>query len=485
MAKASMRVLSKTDIEEVHSSSLRMLSEVGVRVESPSVVDMLRGAGAKVGEDKRTAFIDEPMVSEALRSAPKEVRICSRRGVDYKLPDEDVQLISPDGQPSAVLESGTGRRRPSRLKDVIDFAVLCDALPEVDYIWPPVVATDMPAERSSSYEFLATITHSSKHVQHGALTPEEAMFQVEVASAILGSKDELRKRPIFSDVITPITPLRYDRGEAEAMVVLARAGVPVVQLSMGIAGLVTPVTVAGTLAVINAENLAGLTIAQVASPGSPSIYSSFSGVADLRSGVFLCGSPEGVLTDAAAVEMARRYGLAACAGGPATSARALSSEAGYQTAVSAMAAILAGADMLVGLGGLDRDGAVSFEKLVMDCEAWRWLERLRSGIEVDAETLGFDAVKRQGPGGAFLSDPHTMKFLRRDLLIPQITAFHAAGGTDGVVDDLLEHARRRCREILSTHRPALLQRDQWDRVAEVARRHGVLLAEGTQIFGHA
>ncbi len=332
--------------------------------------------------------------------------------------------MSTDGQPPAVFDVSTGVKRASTLKDLIDLTVLADALPEVDFVWPPVVATDMPSDRSSFYEFLAAITHSSKHIQHGAASEKEARFQIEVASAIAGSEDALEARPIFSDVCTPISPLRYDAGEAEALVTLSRAGIPVVNLSMAIAGSVTPVTVAGSLAVVNAENLCGLTLTQLARRGAPSIYSSFSGVTDLRSGVFLCGTPEGVLLDAAAVEMARHYGLPSCAGGPSNTATSFGRGAGYQSMMTAMGASLVGADMMVGLGGLDRAGMVSAEKLVVDCEAWRWLERLRRGIEIDDATLGVDAIARQGPGGTFLSDPHTLRHMRKDLLVPQVTAHH-------------------------------------------------------------
>ncbi len=485
MSKVNMSVLSKEDIELVHSSSLRILAEVGVKIESPSVVELMRKAGAKVDQKTQTVFLDEKMVSQALKSAPRSIRLCSRRGVDYTIPGDGIQLISTDGQPPAIYEADSCTKRPSKLKDVKDFAILADALPEVDFVWPPVVATDMPSDKSSFYEFLATIAYTSKHVQHGATSAEEANFQIDVASAILGSKEQLRKRPIFSDVCTPISPLRYDKGEAEALVILSRAGVPMVQLSMGIAGSVTPVTVAGTLAVINAENLCGLTMSQVSNPGAPSIYSSFSGVADLKTGVFLCASPEGVLIDSAGIEMARHYGLPSCCGGPSNSARTMSAEAGYQSAITAMASALTGSDLMVGLAGLDRAGMMSLEKLVMDCEVWRWLERVRAGIEVNDATIGFDAIKRQGPGGMFLSDPHTLKYLRKDMMTPQITGFHAPGEPDHSVDDLMEYSKKKTKEILSTHKPLLLSRDVAERVGRVAKKYGILLKDGRQIFDHA
>ena len=488
MSKATMNVLDKQEIEMVHECSLKILSEVGVKIESPSVLELLKKSGAKVDTQKQLAFLDERMISHSLMSSPRKIRLCSRRGVDYEIPSDDVQMISPDGQPPAVYDIDTGKKRASTLHDVKKFAILCDALPEVDYVWPPVVANDVPEnmiEESSFYEFLATIAYTSKHVQHGAVSAKEAKFQIEVATAIAGSPHELKKRPLFSDVCTPISPLRYDRGEAEALVILSRAGIPMVHLSMGIAGAVTPVTIAGTLAVINAENLCGLTLTQVASPGAPSIYSSFSGVADLRTGVFLCGTPEGNLMDAASIEMARHYGLPTCCGGPSNSARTLCAEAGYQSAMSTMTCMMTGADIMVGLGGLDRAGMMSLEKVVMDCELWRWLRRMRAGIKVNEATLGLDAIKRQGPGGVFLSDPHTLMHMRKDLMIPQITGYHSPGETDHAVDDLIEYSKRKTKEILATHKPPLLSEEVANRVGKVAQRYGVLFKNGDQIFDHA
>ncbi len=485
MAKAVMSVLSKDDKERVHHAALRILGETGVKVESPAVLDNLSRAGARVDLGAQRAWLDERVVSEALRTAPRKVRICSRGGKDYTVPEEGVQLMSTDGEPPAVLDLDTGVKRPSKLKDLIDLVVLADALPEVDFVWPPVVATDMPSDRSSYYEFMATVAHSSKHVQHGAASEEEARFQIEVCSAILGDGDELRNRPIFSDVCTPISPLRYDQGEAEAMAALARAGVPVVHLSMAIAGSVTPVTVAGSLAVIAAENLCGITMSQAASPGAPCIYSSFSGVTDLRSGVFLCGTPEGILMDTAAIEMARHYGLPCCAGGPSNASRSLHAESGYQSAMTAMASALAGSDLMVGLGGLDRAAMISPEKLVMDCEMWRWVKRLRQGISVDDDTLGLEAVKRQGPGGVFLSDPHTLKHMRKDLMIPQVTAYHSQEYPDPLTDEMVRFARKKVKDILVTHKPKMLDADAAERVSAVARRHGILYDDGSLTFGRA
>jgi len=469
-----MTILSRDDKQKIHQAALSILEETGTKVESPGVLDMLAKAGAKVDQASQRAWLDERLVSTALTTVPKKVAICSRGGVDFSIPDDGTQLISTDGQPPAVLDLEQGRKRPSTLKDLKDLVVLADALDEVDYIWPPVVATDMPSDRSTYYEFLVSFAYSSKHIQHGATSPQEAEFQVEICSEVVGGRDELAKRPIMSDVCTPISPLRYDKGEAEALVVLARAGVPIVHLSMAIAGSATPVTLAGSMAIIAAENLSG-----------PCLYSSFSGPTDLRTGVFLCGAPEGILLDSAAVEMAKYYGLPSCAGGPSNSSRSLLTESGYQSGMTAMASILIGADMIVGLGGVDRAAMISAEKMIMDCEAWRWLERLRAGIEIDDDRLALEAIKRQGPGGLFLSDPHTRKFMRQDLMIPQITAHHTQAPLKPSEDELPTYAIRRRKEILESHKPQLLSGEVAGKIDEIAKRYGIELPGGGRIFEHA
>lgn len=146
--------------------------------------------------------------------------------------------------------------------------------------------------------------------------------------------------------------------------------------------------------------------------------------------------------------------------------------------------MLIGADMMVGLGGFDRSGIESLEKLVMDCEFWRWLKRLRAGFTVDEASLGLDAIKRQGPGGTFLSDPHTLKFMRKDLMIPQVTAYHSPGEHDYTKDDLVEHARAKVKEILKSHKPPLLDKDTAERVSKVAKKYRIVGKGGKDIFPH-
>lgn len=52
--------------------------------------------------------------------------------------------------------------------------------------------------------------------------------------------------------------------------------------------------------------------------------------------------------------------------------------------------------------------------LIIDDQIMAIMHRMWRGIEVSDDTLGLDAIARIGPRGNFLTDPHTLKYLRSD-----------------------------------------------------------------------
>jgi trimethylamine--corrinoid protein Co-methyltransferase len=452
-----LNVLSKEQEDEVHSTSIRILEEVGIKVTSPRAIALLEGGGATV--DRKTQVVKLPgaMVMDLVSRAPKEFKMCARDGKhDLELPAFRPQGVN-DGQPTDVWDIDGQVKRKSTMKDLIELTLVCDAMPEVDLFWPEVVATDIEPDVSNNHEFAACLFNTGKHIQHGAGSVEDAMFQIECAAAIVGSKEELARRPIVSITHTPMTPLRYEEGDIDAVIEFAKVGLPVVHLSMAISGSVSPVTLAGTTVLVNAENLAGIAISQLASAGAPVLYSSESGPMDMRTGVFLSGSTEGALINAAGCQMARRYRLPSQVGGIAASGCMPGYEVGYQKAISALLPAMAGADQVVGIGGFERSGVESVEQIVMDCELWRNVLRAWRGVEVDEARMAFDAIARVGPGGYFMRDPHTLRHFRAEISLPKIAMMPAAPGVSE--EPMREGARKEVRRILAEHRPAELDRD--------------------------
>ncbi len=473
MARAVLNPLTKEEEDTVHSESVRILEEIGIKVTSPEVLRLLKDAGAAVDTKTQIVKISEELVKEALGKAPKEFSMSARESAkDARLPATVVQGVN-DGQPTDVWDINTQSKRKSRMEDLIDLTVVCNAMPEVDLYWPEVVATDLPAEVSNAHEYAASVAYTGKHVQHGAGSVEDAQALIDIASAVAGSEDALRRRPIVSITHTPITPLRYEEGDIDAAVMFARAGLPVVHLSMAISGSVCPVSLAGTITLVNAENLAGFFISQSAAKGAPVLYSSESGPMDMRTGVFLSGSTEGALINAAGCQMARRYRMPSQVGGTAASGTMPGYEVGYQKAISGLLPALAGADQVVGIGGFDRSGCESVEQVVMDCELWRNVLRAFRGVRVDKDTLAFDAIARVGPGGYFMKDIHTLKHFKSEILLPKIAMRPASPGAKE--EPIREAARAEAKRILAEHRPAPLDKSVKQAIKEILVKHDTKL----------
>ncbi|HEX9907966.1 MAG TPA: trimethylamine methyltransferase family protein [Thermoplasmata archaeon] len=474
MAKALFNPLTKDEEDSVHLESIRILEQVGVRVTSPKALAMLKDHGALVDLDKQIVRIPERVVTEALAKAPKEFMMCARdKRYDLRLPAEGHVQGCNDGQPTEVWDMDTQSKRKSTVRDLIELTIVCDAMPAVDLYWPEVVANDVPPEVSNTHEFVASVLFTGKHVQHGAGSHEDARAIIDIAAAILGSEKDLRKRPIVSITHTPITPLRFEKGDIEAVMEFARAGLPVVHLSMAISGSVAPVSLAGTVALVNSEVLAGAVISQSASAGAPVLYSSESGPMDMKTGVFLSGSTEGAMINAAGCQMARRYRLPSQVGGVAASGSRPGFEVGYQKAISALVPVMAGADQVVGIGGFDRSGCESAEQIVMDCELWNNVLRVWRGIAVDKETLAYDAISRVGPGGYFMKDPHTLKHFRREILIPRISSRPMVPGSCD--EPMAVAAREDVKRILKEHRPLELDKSVTDQIKKIVGEYDIAI----------
>lgn len=474
MARAVWNPLTREEEDAVHLESLRILEQVGIKVTSQSVFSMLREHGAEVDLRTQVVRVPEPLVKEALSKAPKEFKMCARdEAYDLPLPASHHVQGCNDGQPTDVWDIHTQQKRKATAKDLIDLTLVCDAMPEVDLYWPEVVATDLPPEASNLHEFVISLFFTGKHIQHGAGSAVDARYLIEAAAAVVGSKKELRRRPIASITHTPITPLRYEEGDVDAVVEFARAGLPVVHLSMAISGSVCPVTLAGTVALVNAENLAGAVISELASPGAPILYSSESGPMDMRTGVFLSGSTEGALINSAGCQMARRYGLPSQVGGIAASGSRPGFEIGYQKAISALLPAFAGADQVVGIGGFDRSGCESVEQIVMDCELWRNVLRAWNGVKVNKDTLAFDAISRVGPGGYFMKDIHTLKHFKSEILLPKVAMRPSVPGSKE--EPMILAAREEAKRILREHKPVELEKSVIQEVKEILRKSDIEL----------
>jgi trimethylamine--corrinoid protein Co-methyltransferase len=476
MAVAKISILSRDEMELVHAKTLAILEDPGVKVESEAALKILADGGAKVDRRSMRASISEGLVKETVKRLPKQVRLCARNPKqDMVAPRTGPPYMATNGTAVYVTDLDTEKKRTSMASDLRDFMVLSDAMDPLDYVWPIVTSQDSPEKARSLYDLDICLTNTTKHVQGEATSADEARAQVELASAIAGGADALAKRPIFSVIQCPICPLEFEKGSIEAIIEFARAGIPVVSMSMALTGLTSPVSLAATIAIVNAENLASFAISQLARPGAPVVYSSESTSPNMFTGQIHYGAVEETLLAAASSQMAKRYGavtmtggFGAGFGGEVPGVYVDPAELVFTSMTNA-----AMTDFASGIGGLDQAKGASLEQTVIDCDLWEQIREVRREVLIDEEHFVVDLIRKVGPGGNFLHEPHTARNLRKELFMPPKEKAELFGRyrLDKGRKDIVLAARRRVRSILAEHRPEPIGADERKNMDAVLRKH--------------
>jgi trimethylamine--corrinoid protein Co-methyltransferase len=393
------------------------------------------------------------LIEEALKTCPPVYPLAARDPAQDLPLDGNHVYVGTDGCGVEVLDIQSGQRRTSCLQDVADIACLADATEEVAFHWVPVSAQDMPPETRGLHEIKAIWENSTKHVQTESIyNAREAEAAIEMAAAIVGGKNKLRQCPVLSLMQCSAPPLGHDGGSLEAALLAAEYGIPTGFMTMAACLTTGPASVAGTLAVGNAEVIAATALLQLAFPGAPVFYAAAQTASDLRSGAYTGGGPEDFLFGAAQNALADFYNIPLSMGSFATGAKEPNWQAGLENSLSTFMASIVMSDMLLGVGLLHGSRIWSYAEMMMDCEIFSIIHKMMQGIVVDDESLALDTIAAVGPGGNFLSQKHTLKHMR-DMFLPQFMDRRPYNEWEERKDEARDWALDKARKILATHQP--------------------------------
>ncbi len=448
-----LEILSPAEIRRIHEATLEIIERVGVRFPSARALDLWAAHGATVDRDTSVVRVPGDVIEAALRTAPPVYPLAARDPArDLPLDGHHVYLAT-DGCGIEVLDPWTLEVRRSSLADVADIARVADALDPIAFHWVAVSAQDRPPETRALEEVLAVWRSSTKHVQtESIVTPEETHTAVEMAAAIAGGRDALRERPVLSLMQCTISPLAHDGGAIDAALVSAEAGVPVGFMTMASCAFSGPATVAGSLVVGNAEVISALALMQLAHPGSPVYYAAAQTAMDLRSGAYTGGGPEDFLFGAVTNQLSDFYDVPLSMGAYATGAKRSDWQAGLENGLSSFMASATGSDMLLGAGLLHGSRIWSYEQLVLDTEIDGIVKAMLRGIPVDDASLALDVIAEVGPGGEYLTAPHTRATMR-GLWQAKYLDRRPYSQWEADPDKPHREALERARALLKDHRP--------------------------------
>ncbi|HEX9908934.1 MAG TPA: trimethylamine methyltransferase family protein, partial [Thermoplasmata archaeon] len=409
------------------------------------------------------------LVEEMLNRCARPVRLGGRTSERCFTLDLEHHYLSTDGEGISVIDFVTGNRRQPLLRDVEECARLTDAVPELVSYTPIVTPSDVPVQAHTSYELAASVMNTSKHIVSGGVYKrEEARTEISIAAAVLGDREELRKRPLFSSINCVTSPMIVGK-TIEPALEYASAGIPPIIMTMPLVGASGPASIAGCTLIGNAQVLAVNTIIQLAHPGSPVIYSSVPVSMDITTGSFGGALPLGNMVAAAHIQMARHYKLPFFSGGHGSSSKTPDPQAAIEKALSAYTMFLAGADFLGGPGLLESFTVLSYEQFLIDVEMFKMMGSMLEGFPTDDEAFSEGLIRKVGHEGHFMGEKATVDILRKSwkpgiLDVTPYAKWAASGGKD-----IVRRAHEEAERMFASHHPDPLPKEAENEIRRILK----------------
>lgn len=453
-----MQVLKPEDLERIHGEALKVLSRVGVEVHNEELCRLLRRQGISV-EDRRVRLPME-VVGTALQTTPRGFSLYDRRGSELPLKRGRSYFMNY-GNSTNVSDYGAKGLRPSSRQDVMNWGRLGDALSEIDIANGGCYARDVPEPLQPLHTVAAVISNTTKHNSSSPLNLQEAEIWAELDEIARGKQGQ----PGVNSGFGMTSPLQLDKDSAEVLLYVVRKKIPANVTSCPITGASSPSTLIGSQVLQTAEMLFLLTVAQLVSEGAPLMWGGGGGILDMRTGVMSYGAVERRLNIAAGAQQAAFYRLPHMGGSLTIDPWQPDVQAGAEKMMAMLTALLQSSlpwgFVWGSAGGVAAGQAVSFEQMVIDVDLLKMAQRFLRGMNTDEEAWALDVIERVGPGGNYMLDEHTLRWMRtEEIYYSDIVNRQGERG-----QSMLERAHAKVERILAEHEPSVSE----DAVQEIER----------------
>jgi len=451
-------LLTQEQVERIHQASLEILENVGLLVRNEKARAIYARHGCVVDAETHVVTFPRGVVEEFRAMMPAKFTFRGRDPqFDRTLPDDSPVLVTASSAPD-VLDPVTGRERRARSDDIARIARLINELPGYDVFSVSTLADDALPEHYTLGRLYPALKHCVKPIRINNKNLEDAQMILRLGALVAGSEAAYREHPFITHHFCPVvSPLTMDYDSTEMLIYFSEQKLPVYPTIVPNAGLTSPMSMTGTLAQGNAEFLAAAVLMEMVQEGTPLIYATLPTVADMRTGAYASGGVECGMLHMGCAQMAHFYNLPSGGYIGLTNSKLNDAQSGFETGLSSMAGVLAGADMLNMGGLLDALKVFDFAKAVIDDEIALMLKRVKRGVDFSEENLALDVIAKVGPGGTFMTDKHTVKRMKTEALLTKIADRDAREGWEKKGSlDTQARAMQRVREILTKDAPALI-----------------------------
>ena len=408
------------DLKKIHEISMEIIEANGFPIHCPETLETIKACGIKVEGER--AFFTPEQVMTWVEKAPSEFTVHARNPKwDMTIGGDHVNCAPAFG--SAFMKEPDGTLRHATMDDYITLVKLfhqCDSFKMNGGIL--VQPSEVDTHCAMSVELLAAALYSDKCFLSGAGGKEESENQMELLKILFG-EESLKEKTRMVAVMNVNSPMQFDKSQLDTLRIFAENG-QAVGINGGVsAGNSGPITLAGSIALGNAEVLVGIAISQMMVEGAKVLYGLPAAQAvDMKTGGTAIGGPETSIGTRYGARLAKAYGLPCRSCGSPTDAKSVyGAQNGYESAFLMFNNFEAKSNLIVHAAGvMDSYMSTSIEKCIIDFEIIRMCERYARGIDLSDDGFALDVTNRVGPGGLFLTDPHTFKNCRSEHFTPDL-----------------------------------------------------------------
>jgi trimethylamine--corrinoid protein Co-methyltransferase len=451
--RPKLEFLTGAQIGQILDEAFQLLQKPGIKVQNEEARQLLASAGADVNEETFVARIPEKAVREALQTVPTEFFLYDRRGNPKVRYGGDAVHFDPGSSAVQILDPDTGEHKTSETKDLARIVKVAEMLPQYDAQSTAVVCNEVAKEIGDLYRLYVVLMLSEKPIVTGAFSNKNPQVMFDMLALFTGGRDGLAATPQAVFDVCPSPPLIWSSFGAGNLIQLARAGVPAEIVSMPLAGAGAPVTLLGSITQHAAECLSGITIHQLAKPGSPIVWGGAPAIFDMRKGGTPMGAIETAMLDASYAQVGKSLGMPTHGYLCATDGKVVDAQAGLESGMTALIGALAGINMISGAGMIDFLACHSPEKLTIDAEIIGMAKRLVEGVIVHTDpfaTAFYDNINFKAD---FLKQRLTRDLFPKEQYLPSniIDRDSMRGWQNNGSLDTFQRAKARANDLVSKY----------------------------------
>ena len=403
-----LKLFTEEQKREIHSYTLKVLANTGVRVDSPSALEMLEKRVGSSNVDGRTVRIPKELVDWAVSVAPKRIHIFDRRGnPQFQIGGADDRIRFGIGVTALYYqEPETDTPVLFERKHMRDMVRLGNRLQHYDMVSTVGIVRDVPEELTDVYGSLEHFANGTKPMV--LLVSDEHKFGYVMRMFELLYGGDLGEKPFIIPYFNPVSPLVMNKGTVDKMKMSAERGLPFIVSNYSMSGATTPITPAGTIAVLLAELLAGLVIGQLFKEGAQMLLGMLPVYFDMKT-LMNFYDPQSILVNLACAEMMEFYRIPHCGTSGSGTGWGMDLLAAETYWMNTLTFSLTKGGIAPFVGDTLGSKAISPKTFIYCHEIIDQALRFADGFQLDDAHIGLNEIHEIGAGKSYVTAPTTLK----------------------------------------------------------------------------